>query len=217
MNEPLLRADRPVTLIGGGAVAPEDLLEAMALAPQLVAADGGADRALAMGAMPDLVIGDLDSISEGARAQIPADRLHQIAEQDSTDFEKCLTRIAAPLVIAVGFGGGRLDHQLAVLHAMSRTTQPPVLLLGGEDICFLAPPRLALDLAAGTRVSLFPMGAARGRSRGLKWPINGIEFAPDQRVGTSNITTGPVDLEIAGPMLVILPRTLLAPLAAVLR
>ena len=81
---PLFRSDRPVTLIGGGDVLAVDAAAAVALAPVVMAADGGADTALALGLMPDAVVGDFDSIGDAARAAIPAERLHRIAEQDST-------------------------------------------------------------------------------------------------------------------------------------
>ncbi len=209
MAEPVLRSDKGITLIGGGPVSPEDLAEALAFAPDLVAADGGADRALALGAVPKVVIGDFDSLSDAARTVLPPERLCHVAEQDSTDFEKCLTRIAAPFVLALGVLDGRHDHGLSAMNAIARIRAPRCILLGAEDLVFLAPPELALDLPEGARFSLFPLGAARGTSRGLRWPIDGLEFSPDGRIGTSNEVAGPVSLAVEGPMLVILPRGLL--------
>jgi thiamine pyrophosphokinase len=200
---------RGVTVIGGGAVSHADLALAMTVAPLLVAADGGADRALSLGKTPDWVIGDLDSISAPARASIPADRLLQIDEQDSTDFVKCLTRIQAPVVVAVGFAGLRLDHTLAALTAMVTTDGPRVIMIASNDVVFVAPRRITLPLMPGTRVSLYPMGPARGTSTGLEWPIDHIEFMPGGRVGTSNRATGLVSLHIHGQMLVMLPRACL--------
>lgn len=215
MTRPILRTDQGVTVIGGGLVTAEDLDLALEVAPRLVAADGGADRALALGRTPEWVIGDLDSISAAARSALPTDRVVHVAEQDSTDFTKCLRRIDAPFILAVGFAGLRLDHTLAVLTAMTVQRRSRVILLASDDLAFLAPPRLTLALAPGTRVSLFPMGPAQGTSRGLEWPIDGLEFAPDGRVGTSNRATGPVTLDIEGQMLVMLPRaTLTAVLTA---
>ena len=50
------------------------------------------------------------------------------------------------------------------------------------------------------------MGAVEGLSDGLKWPLRGLNFAPDGQVGTSNAATGPVHLTITAPkMLVMLP------------
>ncbi|UYV37753.1 hypothetical protein N4R57_01135 [Rhodobacteraceae bacterium D3-12] len=75
-------------------------------APRIVAADGAAQEVLRHGFMPEAVIGDFDSLSEASKRRISQDRLHEISEQDSTDFEKCLSRIEAPLVLGVGFEGG---------------------------------------------------------------------------------------------------------------
>ncbi|MEO1961492.1 MAG: thiamine pyrophosphokinase, partial [Paracoccus sp. (in: a-proteobacteria)] len=79
------------------------------------------------------------------------------------------------------------------------------------------PSRMTLPLMPGTRVSLFPMGPARGVSTGLEWPIEGIEFDPAGRVGTSNMATGLVTLRIEGRMLVMLPRNALATVLTALR
>ncbi|MRX50796.1 thiamine diphosphokinase [Paracoccus sp. S-4012] len=206
MTPPLVATGGGVTLIGGGEVEPADIDGAVALAPLVVAADSGADRALAHGLMPAAVIGDFDSISDAARAVIPAERLHPVPEQDSTDFEKCLTRISARFVLALGFTGARLDHTLAAVSVLARVPAPPVLLIGPADVAFLAPPRLHLPLDPGTRVSLWPLGPALGTSLGLRWPIDGIDFAPAGAIGTSNEATGPVTLALDGRMLVLLPR-----------
>jgi thiamine pyrophosphokinase len=204
-----------MTLLGAGPVVDSALAQALDSAPVLVAADGGADHALAMGRLPDLAVGDLDSISAQARARLGLARLHRIAEQDSTDFEKALMVCPAPRVLALGFSGGRLDHELAVFHGLLRFAHRQLVVLGQEDAVFLAPPRINLDVPAGTRVSLFPMGPCHGESQGLEWPINGIEFAPGERIGTSNRATGRVELGMNAPrMLMITP---LSQLDAVLR
>ena len=56
-----------------------------------------------------------------------------------------------------------------------------------------------------------------GVSEGLRWPINGLTFAPDGRVGTSNEATGPVSISVTAPkMLVILPEASFETAAAAL-
>ncbi|MDO5630425.1 MAG: thiamine diphosphokinase [Paracoccus sp. (in: a-proteobacteria)] len=202
---PILRSDQGVTLIGGGTVDRTALASALALAPVVAAADSGADAALAAGLVPAAVIGDFDSISSAARAAIPAANQHPVAEQDSTDFAKCLMRIAAPFVIAVGFDGRRVDHTLAAMTVLARHPQPPCVILTAADAVTLAPPDLRLDLPPGTRVSLFPLGPVTGSSTGLRWPIDGLMLEPAGRVGASNQATGPVHIRSTGPLLVILP------------
>ena len=218
MTAVIVQSSEIVTLLGGAPVSRSVLRESLALGATVVAADSGADLALAAGVTPAAVIGDLDSLSDAARARIPADRLHRIAEQDSTDFDKALRHVAAPLVLAVGFTGQRLDHELAVYNALVRHADRAAIVVGSADICFHCPPRLRLDLAPGTRVSLFPMAELRGEGRGLRWPVDGIAFAPWGRVGTSNAATGPVEMGFGGPgMLVILPRAALRPAVRALR
>lgn len=175
-------------------------------APRLVAADGGANVALAFGRVPDWVIGDFDSISAETLAAIPHDRHMKVAEQETTDFEKCLMRLVAPFILGVGFTGARADHALSVWNGLARYPDRRCVILGETDLIFAAPPDIALDLAKGTRLSLFPMGQVTGRSEGLRWPIAGLDFAPDGRIGTSNEVEGPVRLTFDGPgMLIILP------------
>lgn len=206
----LVRSDQGVTLIGGGLVSAEDMQTALSLAPLLVAADSGADQALELGHTPEWVIGDLDSISDSGRVRLPRDRVIEIPEQDSTDFTKCVTRIDAPFVLAIGFSGNRLDHTLAVLSGMVQNTVPRVLMLTSDEVVFVAPPMIELPLPVGMRVSLYPMGPANGTSTGLEWPIDGLDFRPNGRVGTSNRAIGPVSLKTDGPMLIMLPREALS-------
>ncbi len=203
-------SSEPITLVGAGRAFESDLETCLKVAPGLVAADGGALVCLAQGHMPQVVIGDMDSLSASGMAAIPQERIHHIAEQDSTDFDKSLRHISAPVIVGVGFTGARLDHQLACFNALVRHADRRCVLLGETDIAFLAPPNIALPLTAGTRVSLFPMGLVEGVSEGLKWPIGGLVFTPDGQIGTSNIATGPLEIEMTSPkMIVIMPRVCL--------
>lgn len=210
MNDHIVQCFDPVALIGGGYLGKRDLDLVLKRSTMLVAADGGATAALRAGIVPDAVIGDFDSLPPSDAARIPQDRLHLVSEQDSTDFDKALSAIDAPLVLAVGFLGARVDHQLAALTTLAVNAFRPCILIGSEEIIFHAPPRLELALSAGDVVSLFPMAPVTGCSTGLEWPIDGLVFAPDQRVGTSNRATGVVTLDMDKPgMLVIVPRSAL--------
>ena len=205
-NRVIVESQSGVTLAGGAPFSGRELARARRFAPVLVAADGGADRLLRLGAEPQAVIGDFDSISLPAKTLL-ADCLFPISEQITTDFDKALLSITAPFVLGLGFAGARADHGLAVLNALVRHQDRRCLILSGSDVSFLAPLALRLRLPVGTRLSLFPMGSVRGQSRGLRWPIAGIDFAPDGMIGTSNEVSDPqVDLTFdAARMLVILP------------
>ena len=218
MIVPVIETSRAVTLVGGGEVTATDLAVVLELAPVCVAADGGADRLLADGIVPEAVIGDFDSISSDTVAQIPVLRQHRIREQSSTDFEKALLRVVAPVVVGVGFTGGRVDHQLAALHGLLAFAHKPCVLLAETEVILIAPPLLSLPTNAGEVVSLFPLVPMTGRSDGLEWPIDGLHLAPGRTIGTSNRATGPLTIWADAPGLVmILPRRLLAAVATQLR
>jgi len=212
----IVQSSSAVTLIGGAKVSPQDVNVALKYAPVLVAADGGADHLLGFGHDVAAVIGDMDSLSQDARAAF-ADVLHPIEEQDSTDFDKALREIDAPLVLALGVSGGRFDHELAAMHVLLAHPDRSCIVMGAESIVCLCPREIGLDLPAGTLGSLFPFADVRLRSEGLRWPTEGIAFSPQGRIGTSNHATGPVQLEADGPaMMLILPREQLGALVTAL-
>ncbi|MEI2685721.1 MAG: thiamine diphosphokinase [Cypionkella sp.] len=212
MKTAIVQSQGGVTLAGGAAFTQGLLKKALALAPVMVAADSGADRLLALGHEPEAVIGDFDSISDQARECL-AGRLHEIAEQETTDFDKALRSVAAPFVLGVGFDGARLDHGLAALNGLVRHPDRLCILLGAKDLVCLAPMEIEMRLPVGMRLSLFPMGEVRGESEGLRWPLHGLAFAPDAMIGTSNeVSAARVRLRFsARKMLLIAPLRALRP------
>lgn len=217
MNPRIVHDLEPVLLVGGGKHRKRGFEQGRPFARKIMAADSGADWLVKHNIMPDMVIGDFDSISSEVRASLGPSRALLVNEQDTTDFEKCLSRIKAPLVIGVGFVGGRVDHQLASYHGLMRHAETRCILVGPQDVTFLAPPELALDLPEGSRFSLFPLGPVRAQSEGLFWPVDAVDFAPGQEIGTSNKVSGPVVLKCDTPaMLVILPLPALAAVVAAL-
>ena len=211
MKDRILRFSAPVTLVGGGEIGSDDLALGLALAPQIVAVDSGAGDVLQAGHQPEAVIGDFDSISRAVLDQIAPERLFQIEEQDSTDFEKALSRVDAPFVLGIGFLGLRMDHQLAAFNALVKLTNRKCVLIGADEVIFHLTAPFQCSLEPGDTVSLFPILPVTGRSKGLVWPIDGLSLAPDGRIGTSNKAEGAVRIEVDGPgLLAILPRARLA-------
>lgn len=207
MNKLIVEQDFPVTLVGGGALDPDDLAVARSVAPVVVAADGGANTALKHGVTPDFVIGDFDSISAGTQAELGAARLLHVPEQDTTDFDKALRAVSVPLVLAVGFLGARIDHQLAALNVLMQPHPSPCILIGEHEILFHLRHPVSVPTDEGDVVSLFPMRPVTGVSDGLQWPIQGLTLDPMHQIGTSNRAVGPCSLRSDGPgLIVILPK-----------
>lgn len=203
----------PVILVGAAPVSGDGGLATLPKEWPLIAADGGANLLAALGRSPDLIMGDLDSVDH-----LPADaRVMRLAGQDDTDFEKCLNRISAPLIIGIGFLDGRFDHSLACLHALTALTHDrPVMLLGEHDVMVRLRGNFHLrsdagEALSGTRFSVWPLGCQTfRRSRGLQWPLDGLTMRSGELVGTSNaISTAPVEIEAGDGdgYAVIMPRS----------
>ena len=206
----IVSENEPITIVGGAHFSQELLLESLERAPVVYAADGGANLCMQYGCQPKQVIGDLDSLSPSLRSELDPSRVIHVAEQDTTDFEKLLIRVDAPFMLAIGFMGGRIDHQMAVQTVLTAYAHRKIICVGDEDVMFVSPPEIDLPLDAGTRVSLYPMAPVQVRSTGLHWPTDGLSFAPDGQIGTSNQATGPVTLLPSAPrMLVVLPKNCL--------
>ena len=118
---------RALVIANGDSPSPGLLEELAATADLVVAADGGADLALARGIQPALVVGDFDSITAEARAAVGEERLIEDADPDHTDLEKavrvCIER-GATRVDIVAATGGRADHALANLSLLRRVPRP---------------------------------------------------------------------------------------------
>ncbi len=206
-DKTIVSSDKPVCLVGGAPIEKDAISAVFSHVDAFVGVDGGANHLLAADVTPDAVIGDLDSLSDLARATF-ADLLHQVTDQSTTDFEKALTRIVAPLIFAIGFTGGRLDHTLSVLNVIAQHPDRAVILLDKDDVSFLAHiGTTAFDLARSTRISVMPLGVAVVSVSGVQWPFTAQRMAPDGFTSPSNAALGgQVTIETDGPVLVTLPR-----------
>lgn len=197
-------------LIGGGDVPQNayDMLKKRSFG--IVAADGGADFIVAQGDRPMAVIGDFDSITAELRHALPPETLFHIPEQNSTDLEKSLTQLDFSIIFALGFMGSRLDHQMAAQTALVKFPHRRVILVGQEDILFLCPAQLRLDLPAQTRISFYPMTEMTAQSEGLRWELTGLNLSPLDQIATSNMAEGAISVTPSGPyLLTVLPREFL--------
>lgn len=180
-----------MVVVGGGAVDIGLLRQLHAAGGRLVAADGGADRIVEAGLMPELIVGDLDSIAD-ADAWAGRARLIRITEQETTDFEKVLYSTSAPVTVALGMTGRRFDHTLAALDAVTRhAASRRIILVDEEDVALALTEAFSFAVAPGERVSIHPLAPVTfRRSEGLKYPLDALHLAPGVRTGTSNAATG---------------------------
>lgn len=205
--EPIVSSSGLVCLVGGAKLEKTAISAVFPLVDAFIGVDGGADHLLQAGILPAAVVGDLDSLSDQARDAF-RDRLCHISEQSTTDFEKALSRVAAPMILALGFTGGRMDHALSVLNVMARLSDRAVILADDHDVCFV--PRIGatqFSLPKDTRVAIMPLGPAAVTVRGLQWSFAETVMEPAGYISPSNAARGGiVEINTNGPVLITLPR-----------
>jgi len=148
----------------------------------VVAADGGANRALDFGIAVDAVVGDLDSVSDRVRRALPPSAFHLDPDPDATDLQKAirftLDRGATSIDI-VAAGGGRADHALANLSVLRLFRGViPIRIHDDFFVVTLVEGETAIDAGAGTVVSLVALGDCTGvTTSGLRWDLTDFTLA----------------------------------------
>jgi thiamine pyrophosphokinase len=173
---------RGLLVIGGSGPSPGILRECVRGSRLVIAADSGLDRCIAAGITPDLVVGDMDSLSDRALLEpfFPDKVIAFPHEKDETDTEigvRLLFEKGCRAITIAGGGGGRIDHLLGVAALFERDPAPSRWVTDREDLR-LVNGEAIFSGWLGRTVSVFPLGerAAQMHSEGLQWPLDGLEF-----------------------------------------
>lgn len=188
-------------LANGPAPAVEQIQYYANQADLVIAADGGAAHALAAGLFPDIVIGDLDSVSPKLLDELRVAEvtiLRYPERKNETDMELALSeavRRGAQRLTILAAVGGRLDQTLGNLFLLTLPQLRDVAtrVLTDADEAFIVRTYALITGEAGDMVSLIPLtGRVTGvTTLGLEYPLEhaALEFGPS--LGISNCLIGP--------------------------
>lgn len=148
--------------------------QALQEAPFVCCCDGAAQTLLQRGQMPDVVVGDGDSIDEELRIRLK-DRLHLFEGQDDNDLTKA-TRYCVQqgkrALLYIGCSGKREDHTLANISLMAYYQQTfgiRTAMLTNYG-CFTAwEGTHRFPAFRGQQVSIFNLTCQTFSGKGLKW------------------------------------------------
>lgn len=160
---------RALIVLGGDAPGPALLKSCARQSDLTIAADKGLEAFAAAGLAPDLLLGDMDSVSADtlSRSWDRTQTQRLPCEKDDTDgghaLDAALARGASRMTI-LGALGGRMDHALANLMLLKRAHEGGafaeildehvrIVRIDGESV---------LRGAKGDTISLIPIGEARG-------------------------------------------------------
>ena len=122
----------------GGAIAEQNISERPGAEDLVIAADSGYHNAQKMGIVPNLLLGDLDSLRKTEKIPDEVEILQVPAEKDDTDTQlavKVALERGAMALVLIGGLDGRLDHtlsNLAILEDLS-TKHIPALMTNGQN------------------------------------------------------------------------------------
>jgi thiamine pyrophosphokinase len=175
---------RIVIFANGQLTQPELLRRRLRPTDTIFCADGGTMHALALGLIPQVIVGDLDSLPADVAAAMEAKGVsiyrHPL-RKDETDlelaFRLALTHNPAEIMLVTVLGG-RLDQMLANILLLTRPEYASVQisLVDGLQWATIIRPDQSIELTGqpGDTLSLIPLTASvtQVNLSGVEWPLH---------------------------------------------
>ncbi len=138
----------------------------------IICADGGYVHAKNMGIVPDILLGDFDSLKDMPKG---IKTLRFPVKKDETDSELALSyakRLNPDSILLVGFTGSRADHTLNNILMLTRYENARIIDSKNEIFAFSG--RVEIKNRKGKTLSIIPVGGdIEGiAARGLEYPLN---------------------------------------------
>ncbi|MBN1545868.1 MAG: thiamine diphosphokinase [Syntrophaceae bacterium] len=194
---------KEILIVSGGPVADLRLLKQRidrADPEAIICADGGARHLLELGLVPQVVIGDMDSLPETDQTELMAAGcriLQHSRRKDETDTELALRYALEQKPDAIeiyGALGGRIDHTLAniSLLALAARAETRTILVDGKTTLFVVSEKAEIKGITGEIVSLFPLTTEVGgiTLEGFEYPLLEATMEVGKPYGVSNRLLG---------------------------
>lgn len=180
---------------------------------RVIAADAGMRHAAALGVVPELWVGDFDSVPNELDPELATvERQKFPAAKNETDGELAVAaareRGAKSLILVGAFGGPRADHAFLHLTLAMRLAHEGVSVLltsGAQEGAPLPLDTTSFDYEPGTVFSVIAFDDLRGLTlEGARWPLDRFNMPFGSSRTISNETVGPltVTLERGRAMLI---------------
>ena len=162
----------------------------------VVALDGAANRLIGNNKIPDVLLGDLDSVSESVLEQCKSFGVTIVhtPDQQRSDISKGLDWVQRTYpdsdVDIIGVEIGRYDHHLAAYSALFECNSDATILLDGWQARRVSQTPTDIETKPNSIISLIPFGDVTGAT------IKGCQFSLDNETlttgtrGISNMATG---------------------------
>ena len=166
---------------------------------QLVALDGAANRLLDLNLIPDVIVGDLDSITTSVLNQCESSGVHivRIPSQEKSDISKGLQWVQQEQpnarIDVIGVEIGRYDHHLAAYSALFECQSSATLLLNGWTATRVDSNPTTFQVKPDAIISLVPFGSVQGvKLEGCQYPLQNASLT----TGTQGVSNKAIESEI---------------------
>lgn len=166
----------------------------------LIAVDGGLKHLNSLKLLPDLLIGDLDSVDSKDLILIKERKIEikkYPSQKDESDLELAIqysVNKGFTKVIIVGALGGRVDQTIANINLLTNPEwrELDLILFDGEIEISLIHDKLEIAGNPGDAISLIPMTekVTGVRTEGLVYPLENEDLFQWRTRGISNVMTG---------------------------
>ena len=186
----------------------------------LVCVDAGLEHCLMLGLQPDVLVGDLDSVSptllQDARLENVEKHVYP-SKKAASDLQlalEILSSYSLSQVVLLGVSGGRTDHMLFNWHLMMLRAWPFNIELIDETMhAYVLEGEQSMDIHSSPNMtlSLLAMRTSKGvTTAGLQYPLHKAIIEPGDTLGLSNVVeSGQARVEISsGTLLVMVQRSI---------
>ena len=182
--------------LNGGPIDEKRLKDAIKETPYIIAVDGGANYLHNHKIIPDVLIGDMDSIHQNTSRELARKStiiIRHPKEKDQTDSELAISYAieqGCKEIIITGFVGDRFDHMIATINFLSKLIKKikVKIIQNNEDIYFVTK-SLQFQGKKDDEVSIIPLLTdAKGvTTKGLQYGLSDELLNVSSTRGVSNV------------------------------
>ena len=208
MNKQIFKLSQPIIIFGNGETPDHPVaLKVLKKASTIISLDGGSDKLIQMGYLPDYIVGDMDSLKEN-KVNYEAEMI-LMKDQSKTDLEKAIDWLGGNKINKlelIACSAGRDDHYFANIFILEKfsnvidlkmiTNWSIFYFLDGLKTFKSEPGQIISIIAKNRNVKITTVGLKYNlKNETLKFPSQGI----------SNVSLGSsFSLDVSKPVWVII-------------
>jgi thiamine pyrophosphokinase len=188
----IMNKQRTVLIVANGTMPKRSVLnKVISGINYIICADGGANHARRMKLQPDVIIGDLDSITYNTIKYFSKVPVMFDGDRNSTDLEKSIRyciRNKFKSVVIIGATGDRIDHTIGNVGCFKKFSRKiNIKMIDSSGELSLIKKKIKIDNATGKTISLIPIDKCKGVStKNLKYKLKNDVLELGSKEGTSN-------------------------------